>query len=290
LTKFGVDNMVAGDYGKYDKRMLSDFILSAFDIIIKMYERAGYPDDELQILRGIASDTAFPLINVNGDLVEFYGTNPSGHPLTVIINSLVNAIYMRYAYIKLAREENVEVIAFKGIACLLTYGDDNIMGVSPRVPWFNHTNIQRTLAEIGVEYTMADKTAESVPYISLKDCSFLKRTWRWDEDVGAYMAPLEEDSIHKMLTTWIPSGTIDKYAQTIAVVQAANSEYFFYGKETFEKHHAFFRQLLLREPYCHYVTESTLPGWDELKDRFWKASGEFISAPLSGLGGSDCEN
>lgn len=286
LTEFGDKTMVAGDYGKFDKRMISDFVLTAFDIIVKIYERAGYSDEELQILRGIACDTAFPLVNMNGDLVEFYGTNPSGHPLTVVINSMVNSLYMRYAFIKLAQEQNIPIISFKEFIRLLTYGDDNIMGVSPKIPWFNHTNIQRVLSEIGVEYTMADKGAESVPYITIQQCSFLKRSWRFDVDVGAYLAPLEEESIHKSLTTWIPSGTIDKYAQTVAVVQSANSEYFFYGKETFEKHHAFFKQLLLREPFCHYVTEATLPGWDELKDRFWKASGATISTTLCGLGGS----
>lgn len=290
LTKFGTKRMIGGDYGKFDKRMIADFILAAFDIIIAIHKRAGFSDDEIQVLLGIAADTAFPLVNLNGDLVEFYGTNPSGHPLTVIINSLVNSLYMRYAFIKLAQENNVPVISFKEYVNLFTYGDDNIMGVSERVPWFNHTNIQRVLAEIGVEYTMADKGAESVPYIDIADCSFLKRVWRYDQDVGAYLAPLEEESIHKSLTTWIPSGTIDKYAQTVDVVKSANSEYFFYGKETFEKHHAFFKQLLSHEPYCHYVTKTTLPGWDELIERFWKASGHKVSTTLPGLGGSDSVN
>lgn len=290
LCEFGTDRMVAGDYAKFDKRMIGDFILAAFDIIIELHERAGFTSSELQLLRGIACDTAFPVVNMNGDLVEFYGTNPSGHPLTVVINSIVNSLYMRYAYIHLGTDNGVSDLAFKRHVRLFTYGDDNIMGVSPDVPWFNHTSIQLALQKIGVEYTMADKGAASVPYIDIAQCSFLKRSWRFDDEVGAYLAPLEEESIHKSLTTWIPSGTIDKYAQTVAVVQSANSEYFFYGREVFEKHHAFFTQLLLCEPYCHYVTETTLPGWDELKERFWKASGYSVSTIQCGLGGSHCVN
>ena len=290
LCEFGTDRMVAGDYAKFDKRMIGDFILAAFDIIIGLYKKAGFSDEELVVLRGIACDTAFPLVNMNGDLVEFYGTNPSGHPLTVVINSLVNSLYMRYAYVRLGMDAGEKELAFKQHVRLFTYGDDNIMGVSPAVPWFNHTSIQSALQQIGVEYTMADKGAKSVPYIDISKCSFLKRTWRYDEEVGAYMAPLEEESIHKSLTTWIPSGTIDKYAQTVAVIQSANSEYFFYGREVFEKHHLFFKQLLLCEPYCHYVTETTLPGWDELKDRFWKASGQTVSTTHCGFGRSQCVN
>ncbi|QKQ15141.1 hypothetical protein 1 [Lactuca sativa marnavirus] len=274
LTRFGADQMIAGDYGKFDKRMIADFILHAFDIIIKLHAHAGFEEGVLSVLRGIAADTAFPVVNLNGDLTEFFGTNPSGHPLTVIINSLVNSLYMRYAYISLSRKNGVKHTKFKDFVALLTYGDDNALGVSMEIPWFNHTTIQSELSAIGVEYTMADKSSESIPYIHIDDVTFLKRRWVYDKDVGAWLAPLEEESIHKSLTTWIPSGTIDQYAQVVAVIQSANSEYFFYGKSIFERHHKFFRELLAIEPYCHYVTETTLPGWGELVDRFWKASGK----------------
>lgn len=272
LTHFGEERMIAGDYGKFDKRMIADFILAAFDIIVEIHERAGFAEEELLYIRGIAADTSFPLVNMNGDLIEFYGTNPSGHPLTVIINSLVNCLYMRYAYLKLGEQHFGQVPPFKKYVRLMTYGDDNVMGVSSEIPWFNHTAIQDTLGSIGVEYTMADKEAESVPFVHINTVTFLKRSWVFDGDVGAYLAPLEEESIHKSLTTWIPSGTIDPNAQVVAVLQSANSEYFFYGREVFEKHHKFFKELLAREPYCHYVTDTTLPGWDELVNRFWKAS------------------
>lgn len=283
LTYFGKDKMIAGDYAKFDKRMIADFILIAFDIIIDLYAQAGFEESDLQILRGIAYDTAFPLVNVNGDLVEFYGTNPSGHPLTVIINSLVNSLYMRYAYIILGKQHG-NMSNFKSNVRLFTYGDDNIMGVSDAVPWFNHTTIQVVLGQIGVEYTMAEKGAASIPYISIDMCSFLKRKWRYDADVGTMVAPLEEESIHKSLTKWIPSQTIDKYAQMVAVIQSANMEYFFYGKEIFEKHHAFFKKILQTTPYCHYVTETTLPGWEELCVRFWKSSEELLPSVCAGLG------
>lgn len=180
---------------------------------------------------------------------------------------------MRYVFIRLSRKAGYKDAYFKQFVSLYTYGDDNIMGVSPEADWFNHTSIQKELAEIGVEYTMADKEAESKPFIHISECSFLKRRWVWNEEIGDWLAPLEEESIHKSLTTWIPSGTIDSYAQTVAVVQSANSEYFFYGKDIFEAHHEFFKELLNEHPYSMYTNERTLPGWDELCERFWKASG-----------------
>lgn len=270
LTTFGEDRMVAGDYGKFDKRMIADFILAAFQIICNIHKAAGFSEEEVREIMCIGEDTAFPLCNMSGDLMEFFGTNPSGHPLTVIINSLVNSLYIRYCYTLLNPQKTC--VDFKENVHLFTYGDDNIMGVSRDCDWFNHTAIQKILASIGVEYTMADKESESLPHIHINDCQFLKRTWRYDVDVGAWLCPLEEKSIIKSLTAWLPSRTIDKYAQMVAVISSANSEYFFYGKEIFEKHHRKFRSILDETPYKHYETSGTLPNWEELKERFDAAS------------------
>lgn len=270
LTQFGEHRMVGGDYRKYDKGMIADFILAAFDVIRKIHCFAGFSEEELLTIMCIANDIAFPVTDVNGDLVEFFGTNPSGHVLTVIINSIVNSLYMRYCYYVLNPEE--EVHTFKKHVSLMTYGDDNIMGVSVSAPWFNHTGIQKALLTIGVEYTMADKTAKSVPFINIDECSFLKRSWRWNDEVQDWLAPLEEDSIFKSLTVWVPSSTIDSFAQTVAVVTSAVNEYFFYGREKFEKKREFFIGLLGEQPYSLYVRESTFPTFDELVERFHRAS------------------
>jgi hypothetical protein len=90
--------MIAGDYAAFDKSMPPSIILAAFDILIWMCGKAGYTHDDLQICKGVAMDTAFPLVDFNGDLIQFFGSNPSGHPLTVIINGLANSLYMRYCY------------------------------------------------------------------------------------------------------------------------------------------------------------------------------------------------
>jgi hypothetical protein len=58
----------------------------------------------------------------------------------------------------------------------------------------------------------------------------------------------------------------------VAVISSANSEFFFYGREIFEKHHNFFQRMLAKEPYAHYVSSGTLPNWERLVDRFNQAS------------------
>ena len=120
LTFFGTDRMVAGDYGKFDKRMISDFILASFEVIVGVYRAAGYNDEECRTIMCIGYDIAFPVCNMHGDLVEFFGSNPSGHPLTVIINSIANSLYMRYCYTVLNPKHTS--CTFKQDVALMTYG------------------------------------------------------------------------------------------------------------------------------------------------------------------------
>jgi len=265
LTVFGKDRMIAGDYGKFDKRMAAPFILSAFNILERLAATAGWPDEDLRYIRCIAQDTAFPCIDFNGDLIEIQG-NPSGHPLTVIINCLVNSLYMRYAYLLISGKP---LESFQDNVKLATYGDDNIMGVSSDCPNFNHTRIALAMRCIGVEYTMADKEAESIPFIHIDDTSFLKRAFRYDDDVGCIVAPLDESSFHKMLTARLPKDDMAPEAHAIRVIETAQREYFFYGKSVFLAKQKFFRQLVEDCGLQSWVSNSTFPNYYDLIYEFW---------------------
>jgi hypothetical protein len=268
LIQHGEDRIIAGDYGKFDKRMAAPFILSAFNILIRLAKEAGWNDNDLLILKCISFDTAFPNIDFNGDLIEIQG-NPSGHPLTVIINCLVNSLYMRYAYSIISGKE---LDTFKRNVNLATYGDDNIMCVSQDCPNFTHTRISVAMKLIGVEYTMADKEAESIPYINIKDSSFLKRSFRYDSDIGTIVAPLEESSIHKMLTSYLDNGVLAPEAHSICVIETALREYFFYGKEKFLDRREYFIKLIERANLQDWVRDSTLPTYESLKQDFYTRS------------------
>jgi hypothetical protein len=271
LIRFGEHKIVAGDYGKFDKRMSAIFILGAFKILIEICRHSGnYDEEDVTVLRGISYDVAFAYQNYNGDLIEFFGSNPSGHPLTVIINGLVNSLYQRYAYYQL--NPGKECDSFKSKVSLMTYGDDNICGVSDEIPWFNHTAISESLAKIGVVYTMADKEAESRPYININESSFLKRSWRYDENTKTHLATLDPDSIVKSLTIWVRSKSITAEEQIIDIIGSANEEYFFYGKEVYERKQIMFRDIIKLYGLERYVKESTLPSYDSLLAKYFDRS------------------
>nr|QKQ15139.1 hypothetical protein 1 [Lactuca sativa marnavirus] len=252
LTEHGLNKIVAGDYSKFDKRMPAAAVLSAFDIIKHICRKAGYSDEDMRVISCIAEDTAYPLINFNGDLVELYGTNPSGHPLTVIINSLVNSIYLRYCY-KLLNPKG-SAIDFKLNVSLMTYGDDNIMGVSDSTPWFNHSAIQKTLSVIGIGYTMADKQQESVPYINIYDSTFLKRSFRPDRNYEYMCSPLDIESIHKMLSVCVKSKEICSEKHAVIIMVTALFELVQHGEDKFEEYKRVFNNIVKEYSLEHYIS------------------------------------
>mgnify|MGYP003574278297 FL=1 len=252
VTTHGVHRIIAGDYGKFDKRMASFLILASFGILFDILKRCPNYDYEEEILRGIATDTAYPTMDFFGTFLTFVGSNPSGHPLTVIINGIANSLYMRYCYATLnpAREAD----SFKSNVSLITYGDDNIMSVSENISWFDHTKIVKVLADIDVEYTMADKTSESVPFIHIDEGDFLKRKFQLSTTPGICFAPLDTASIEKSLCVWVKSKTVTSQEQYVSIVQSALREYFQHGPEIYDKMRA-----LLRETLTHlgYIAQ----GW-----------------------------
>lgn len=259
LTAFGKDRIIAGDYSKFDKRMSAQWILAAFQVIDQILAAAGRTDRERLIVQGIAFDTAFPLTDFNGDLVEFWGSNPSGHPLTVIVNGLVNALYVRYAW---AMQGNA-LEHFKENVNLMTYGDDNIMGVARSITNFDHTVMVKNLATLGVTYTMADKETASVPFVGIDEVTFLKRGWRFEPEVGHHVAQLEHDSISKMLTMHLPSRVVCPEQHGVDIMFTALAEYFFYGRAEFEKRREMFLEIIEELDLAPYYFRP-FPTFDEM--------------------------
>lgn len=220
-------NFVAGDYKAYDKRMTPDLILAAGKILMEMCKRAGYTTDQLKVVNGIFYDIAFPVLNFDGDIVMTCGSEPSGHPLTVIVNSLVGSLLMRMAYISLRTGRS-----FKEDVRLLVYGDDNLM--STRELRFNHVFISNFLATQGLEYTMADKVSESRPFISFDECSFLKRTFRFHHELDRFVGPLDEASFAKMMMFYVPNGAVSPENWAVDVLDTYCREQFFHGREKHE--------------------------------------------------------
>jgi hypothetical protein len=261
-----------GDYKTFDSTMSAIVMMEAMRVIWTFAKLAGYSDLELQVVWGIALDTSFSTVDYFGCLIQLLGMNPSGHALTVVINCIANSIYMRFAWKRLSPGPEFPLTSFRKYVALATYGDDNGLNVSYETMWFNHTAIQAALKEIGIIYTMANKEEESRPFGIITKGSFLKRSWRFDCDIGAWVGPLELESIEKMLMTTMRSKTICDEARDIAIVGSAVREYFFHGRVIFEEKVTLLKEAVVVSGLSMYVEESTFPSFGELVRTFWMNS------------------
>ncbi len=133
---------------------------------------------------------------------------------------------------------------------------------------------------IGVEYTMADKESTSVPYITINDVSFLKRRFVRDVETGLIMAPLEHESIDKMLTTCVRSkkDVLCPEAHSICVIETALREYFFYGRATFDERLEYFKEIVELAGLKAYIRDSTFPSFDQLLKEHKERSDQIVKS------------
>lgn len=217
--------------------MSAHFILMSFKLMVTLAERSGnYDTDDLFIMRGIATEISCPVHDWFGTIVEFTGSNPSGHPLTVIVNSLANSLYMRYAYYAIAGKRKWATIPpFADVVSLQTYGDDNISTVKKGFDDYNHTAIANEFMLVDMKYTMADKEAKSVPFINLGDAAFLKHYAKWDPDLGVYRSPTELNSIAKMLHSHKRSTILTMEESSAEAIKNCALKYFEFGEKEYTK-------------------------------------------------------
>jgi hypothetical protein len=123
---------------------------------------------------------------------------------------------------------------FADFVSLTTYGDDCLQSVSVDTPKYNHTEIAEFFKKYDIGYTMAEKDAESVPYIGLEDSSFLKRAPVFSPELGVYMAALEEKSIFRSLMMGTKS-VLSKNEQMAVNLDNSMDEFFRHGRGLFER-------------------------------------------------------
>jgi len=232
MRKFGADRILAGDYSKYDLRMPAQLILAAFDVLITMAKEFGYSEEDLTIMRGIATDIAYPVMAYNGDLLQHFGSNPSGQNLTVYINSIVNSLLLRCAFFHIVDES--KIVPFRSVAAMMTYGDDVKGSVKKGYDEFNHISYADFLMERDMVFTMPDKESTPTKYMSDEDADFLKRKNVFSEDLQQWMGALDETSIFKSLTSVLKSKAISPMEQSMQNIDGALREWFAHGRDHYE--------------------------------------------------------
>jgi hypothetical protein len=226
----GKDRVLAGDYSKYDVRMPAQVTLAAFDILLDIAQQCeGYTEEDLTLMRNMVHEVVYPVLAYNGDLIQLFGTNPSGQNLTVIINSIVNSLLLRSCFYTFYPDK-----VFKACCSFLTYGDDVIGTVIEGLDKFTHITYAKWLSEYDMKFTMPDKESEPVHYMSEKDVDFLKRKSEFNPDLGVKVGLLSEDSIFKRLHSHLLSKELSLEEHSAENISSSLHDWFYYGREVFE--------------------------------------------------------
>lgn len=230
---------VCGDFSGFDTQLPKAILEKAAAMIIQIYRQNGASESDIEYLRGFLSSVVSPVMVWEGELFQFCSGQPSGQPLTVEMNSIVNSILVRMAFFTIMARDYPEIKApnFRDYVRLAVYGDDNLMGVSKEIPKFNHTSIQEVFASWGIKYTMADKDADSVPFQTIDEVSFLKRSFRYHPQLDSIVAPIEVESLTKKMYWWTKSKNtpLTFPEQFQANFESQSREAYLHGEEFYEE-------------------------------------------------------
>jgi len=258
---------MAGDYKFYDKSTPVYFTLAAVRCILRLVEKVGWSQRDRILMKAWLSSVCFAILNMFGDVLCVPKGNPSGCAITTLLNSMVNSLLFRYTFVKTWSAPVVDVYAvarkFKDNVALYTLGDDNVADIAHGCN-LSHLTMNKVLAEFGMTYTMAEKDAELVDYISMEEVTFLKRRWVFDERIQDYAAPLEWASIEKMLMCCTKTKAYEPKIHAEEAISAALRYAWDHGEEKFNQLTATLREIVDELDLHSVLLPSTFPTAERL--------------------------
>jgi hypothetical protein len=278
ILKYGDGRILAGDYSKYDLRMPAQLTLAAFSIYIKIAEASGnYSEDDLKVMRGIATDNVYPMSAYNGDYVMLTGTVPSGTNLTVYINNTANSLFHRCAYFDILSKAGIKPPPYREVVASTFYGDDALSSVKPGYELFNHISYAAWLKERGVVFTMPDKESEPTEYMYLEDVDFLKRRDSYIPELGMTIGALDEKSIFKSLHAVLQSKSMNPKDLAAQNIDGALREWFAHGRSVYEKRRQQMCEVAELTGITHLTKELNITFDDRVQaymEKYFKTSSE----------------
>lgn len=224
------NKVIAGDFANFDGTLVLEILAEIVEIVNDHYNDG---EENAQIRRVLWKEIVNSVHVCGDDVYLWTHSQPSGCPITSILNSLYNSISMRYVWMSVMPAEFLTMQAFNNHVAMVSFGDDNCVGISDSViDHFNQLTIADGYSEIGMTYTDETKTGEMVPYRSIHDIAYLKRKFVWNEEEHQWVAPLDIDVVLEMIN-WV-RGDFDLEQKTTENMQTSAFELSLHGRETFE--------------------------------------------------------
>lgn len=277
----------AGDYSGYDGNLSPQLIMECCEIINRWYD----DDEEHQIARRVMFEEIVHTPQAFGNLVyQTHLGNPSGNPLTAIMNTIIGQLYVLCCWLELAPSSMRSLTHFEDNVVTTIYGDDIDFTVSKKAQkFFNPDNISLALRKMGMTFTAASKQG-AAEWQDLMDLTFLKRGFA-KGDNKRYLPLMDKTTIQE-LTNWVRmSDFVDSKSMLIDNCNNALRFAFFYGEQYFNELRDKIRSVLpdsasLFHDYRYYYDwfySDDLPGkldfvYERAEFQGSTTAGEFINS------------
>lgn len=201
-------NIFSGDYKMWDGAMVKEFQILLNKLLSELTHAPLLTETLLSYLYETQREG-------KGDAYLTTHSIPSGHGLTALYNSLINKMYIAYAwYLAVGKEMAGSItqliIAFKKDVYGVVYGDDLLVTVADRIKdKFNAVVYARTMDDIGLGFTTASKEKVIFPFERMEDVTFLKRYFVFNNKTKTVTGPLEP-LILRSTIGWVNDPTLDE--------------------------------------------------------------------------------
>lgn len=239
LTRFssnGKDLCVgAGDFSKFDCSLTPEILQGVYRIIDSWYgDFTGTSKIRFMLWKEITHSRHI----FGNEYYEWSNGMPSGNPLTAIINTIYNHLAFRMSFYY----AGCDVSLFNKNVYVAVLGDDNAFCVSDEYKEkFNELTLVSCMSRIGLTYTTEFKGEAVVPFRSIEQIEFLKRSFRPIRLKGIirYVAPIQFTTIVNMLY-WTKKGHMSDQISCDNIALALR-EISLHGKVVFEEYYSLLR-------------------------------------------------
>nr|UDL13968.1 MAG: polyprotein [Xiangshan picorna-like virus 2] len=254
--------VLAGDYSNYGPGLNLACAEAAFGCIIDWIMHYTEEEDKVtlkRVLWTMAQEILCSWHEAKNLVYRIMAGIPSGSPITDILNTLTNGIYMRCAWQGLV---NKPLSDFDSHVRLLLYGDDVDVNISDEISdVFNMETLCEYFGKHNIKFTDADKSDNIVKWRDLQSVTFLKRGFiPHPRRPCEFLAPLDKKSVEGA-ANWVRKGTPKGEATVVNANQCLELAFGWgpaYYSEVRESLRTALRKAGLR---------AVFPTWDEVDER-----------------------
>lgn len=217
----------SGDYSGFGDTLSSELIATTCEIINKWYKAVFKSSDAECSYREILFKELNQGLYLARDCVyRPYCGIPSGCPITVEINSIVNLLMLCTSFVDLCMANGeTKIASFRGFMSKcrpIVYGDDVVVGIHGDVSdFYNAKTYSEWCATKNIKFTGTDKAGEIRPSEQINETSFLKRRFvPHPHRPFEFLAPLPTDVIEEIVN-WTWNTCTDGIAATYASCRSA---------------------------------------------------------------------